>query len=219
VAHGVERLRLFPLQVVLFPGMALPLVVFEERYRVLLAECLETREPFGVALIREGVEVGGPAVPCSMGTTARIRSIQRLPDGRLALDTVGERRFRIVALHHDRPYLSATVEYPVDEVVEVPGVLMNRVSERYTQVLRLEWTGAGGHQRTVSTPDSAGALADLVGALQSAPAADMQQLLEMLDVRRRLERADELLEAALAVAHQRAASAVAARWGTPSRLN
>lgn len=214
-----ERLRLFPLQVVLFPGMSLPLVVFEERYHVLVAECLEAREPFGVALIREGVEVGGPAVPHAIGTTARIRSVQRLPDGRLALDSVGERRFRIVALHHDHPYLSATVEYPVDEVADAPSVLMNRVSDRYAQVVRLQQTGAGGYQRTVPMPDSAGALADLVGALQAAPASDLQQLLETLDVRRRLERADELLEAALAMAHDRASAAVAARWQNPFRMN
>ena len=145
--------------------------------------------------------------------------MQRLPDGRLELDNVGERRFRIVTLHHDRPYLSATVEYPVDEVAEAPAVLMNRVSERYAQMVRLQQTGAGGYQRTVPTPDSAGALADLVGALQSAPASDLQHLLETLDVRRRLERADELLEAALAMAHDRASGAVAARWRNPSRLN
>lgn len=214
-----ERLRLFPLQVVLFPGMELPLVVFEERYRLLVAECLEASEPFGVALIREGLEVGGPAVPHAVGCTAQIRSVQRLPDGRLQLATVGERRFRIVALHHDQPYLSASVEYPVDELTDASAVLMDRVSERYAQVVRLQQTGAGGYQRTVSTPDGPGALADLVGALQPAPASDMQQLLETLDVRRRLERADELLEPALAVAHGRAASAVAARWGNPSRLN
>lgn len=139
-----ERLRLFPLQVVLFPGMELPLVVFEERYRLLVAECLEASEPFGVALIREGLEVGGPAVPHAVGCTAQIRSVQRLPDGRLQLATVGERRFRIVALHHDQPYLSASVEYPVDELTDASAVLMDRVSERYAQVVRLQQTGAGG---------------------------------------------------------------------------
>ena len=214
-----ERLRLFPLQVVLFPGMSLPLVAFEERYRILVAECLETGEPFGVSLIREGVEVGGPAVTHAMGTTAHIRSVRRLPDGRLQLDNVGGRRFRLVALQHDRPYLSATVEYPVDEVVEAPALLMNRVSDRYAQVVRLQQTGAGGYQRAVPTPESPGALADLVGALQAAPASDLQHLLETLDVRRRLERADELVEAALAMAHDRASAAVAARWQNPSRMN
>ncbi|MEX2372401.1 MAG: LON peptidase substrate-binding domain-containing protein, partial [Dehalococcoidia bacterium] len=57
----MDRLRLFPLRTVLFPGMALSLQVFEERYRVLVAECLEADEPFGVVLIREGPEVGGAA--------------------------------------------------------------------------------------------------------------------------------------------------------------
>src|SRR4029079_17235484 len=99
------ELTLFPLRTVLFPGMKLPLQVFEPRYRQLVAECMEYAEPFGVSLIREGAEVGGPAAPYNIGTTALIESVTTAPDGRLHLATMGGRRFRIVTLHTDRAYL------------------------------------------------------------------------------------------------------------------
>src|SRR5581483_3931480 len=69
-------LRLFPLNTVLFPGAVLNLHVFEERYRRLIAECLDTGEAFGVVLLREGEEAGDPdAVPHDVGTTAEIAEV------------------------------------------------------------------------------------------------------------------------------------------------
>ena len=58
-----EYLRLFPLNIILFPGMDLPLKIFEERYKLLIQECIEEDSPFGVVLIKDGLEVGGPARP------------------------------------------------------------------------------------------------------------------------------------------------------------
>ena len=212
-------LRLFPLNTVLFPGMALPLQVFEPRYLRLVAECVDASEPFGVALIREGVEVGGPAVPHAMGTTARIRSYSAGADGRLHLDTLGERRFRILALHDDRPYLRAEVEYPIDELTVVPPDLLDRARDDYSLVRRLQLTARGEYQRQPAVPRDPGSLADAIGALGPAPPSVLQRLLETLDVRRRLEDALALLEAALPPVHRQAAAAVAARWGRLDRTN
>src|SRR5438128_2047759 len=90
-------LRLFPLNTVLFPGMRMPLHIFEERYKIMVRECMEEDAPFGIVLIRSGVEVGGGAVPHSLGTTARIMQVEYLDEGRLNLFAIGERRFRIIA--------------------------------------------------------------------------------------------------------------------------
>jgi len=107
-------LPLFPLNVVLFPGMALPLHIFEPRYRQLINTCISASSPFGVVLIKEGAEVGSAATPHPVGTAAHITNVDRLPDGRLNIETVGYERFRILALHSDQPYLTATVEpYPM----------------------------------------------------------------------------------------------------------
>ena len=64
------EIPVFPLRTVLFPGMALPLRIFEERYRVMVSELLESGGVFGVLLIKEGEEVGGRAKPFTVGTTA-----------------------------------------------------------------------------------------------------------------------------------------------------
>jgi Lon protease-like protein len=213
------ELRLFPLRTVLFPGMKLPLQVFEPRYRQLVAECMEYAEPFGVSLIREGAEVGGAAVPYNIGTTALIESVTTAPDGRLHLATMGGRRFRIATLHTDRAYLWAEVEYPLDDMVEVPAASMELARKGLTTVRRLRATAAGEYEREPRLPQRAGAIADLIGGLGSAAPGELQRLLETLDVRQRLEMALPLLEAAIATAHRDAAVAAAARWAQPGSSN
>ncbi len=105
------ELPLFPLNTVLFPGMPLPLHVFEERYREMVQYCLDDKRPFGVVLIRSGVAEGGPvADPYEVGCVAEIVEVQRLEDGRMLLMTVGTERFRILSLNYDRAYLMGTME-------------------------------------------------------------------------------------------------------------
>ena len=69
---GIADLPLFPLRTVLFPGGRLPLRIFEQRYLTMAKDCLRDGSPFGVCLIREGGEVGAPAVPYDTGCLARI---------------------------------------------------------------------------------------------------------------------------------------------------
>ena len=113
MAEGERNLPLFPLNTVLFPGLPLPLHIFEERYKLMIATCLVTDSEFGVLLIRSGVEVGGAAEPYEIGTIAHIRDVERLPDGRMNLVTVGTERFRLVEIIEREPYLIGHVEpYP-----------------------------------------------------------------------------------------------------------
>ena len=84
-------LPLFPLHTVLCPGVALPLHVFEERYKTMVQRCLAAQSPFGVVLIREGREVGpGDLAVAGVGTVAEIREATRYPDGRYDLVTIIE---------------------------------------------------------------------------------------------------------------------------------
>jgi Lon protease-like protein len=111
-------LPLFPLHTVLCPGIALPLHVFEPRYRLMIERCLAADSPFGVLWIREGREVGtGSLAVAAVGTMAEIREADRHADGRYDLITVGTRRFRVEEVITDRePYLVGRVE-PVAEVL------------------------------------------------------------------------------------------------------
>ena len=106
------QLPLFPLNTVLFPGMILPLHIFETRYKRMINQCLEGDRLFGVVLIRNGSEALGPlAEPYFIGCTARIIDSQALEEGRLQLTTLGERRFRVQRLMENQSYLVGEVQY------------------------------------------------------------------------------------------------------------
>lgn len=93
-----ERLELplFPLNTVLFPGGRLPLKVFEQRYVEMTKRCVRDGTPFGVCMIREGKEVGEPAVPAEIGCTAMIEEWDLPHPNLFELLARGERRFRIL---------------------------------------------------------------------------------------------------------------------------
>jgi Lon protease-like protein len=112
------ELPLFPLNSVLCPGIALPLHIYEDRYRELVRHCIDTTSPFGIVLIREGREVGTGAISFTgIGTIAEIRDAGRYEDGRYDLLVVGTRRFEIRrVLSGRRPYLVAEVDV-LDETV------------------------------------------------------------------------------------------------------
>ena len=115
-----ERLRLFPLGTVLFPGMVLPLHIFEDRYRQMVHELLDGPEPrrFGVIAIRKGRETGieGVSSLYEVGCTATLRQTEEHDDGRFDLITVGTQRFRLESLDESRPYLQGDVEFlPEDD--------------------------------------------------------------------------------------------------------
>lgn len=94
-AAKIADLPIFPLGTVLFPGGTLPLKVFEARYMDMARACLKSSSPFGVCLIKEGAEVGAPAVPHALGCLARITECDMKQLGVLSLMTRGGERFRV----------------------------------------------------------------------------------------------------------------------------
>src|SRR5688572_17020274 len=129
-----REMPLFPLeQVVLFPGMPLPLRVFEERYKVMIGACQVTDQIFGVLLIRSGREVGEPAVPERVGCTARMLRIDRLPDGQMNILTVGEQRFHLLGPARTMPegYLAGDVRLLLDAPADVPPDLVTGVADEF----------------------------------------------------------------------------------------
>jgi len=187
-------LRLFPLQTVLFPGMRLPLHIFEDRYRLMIRECIEEDAPFGVLLIKSGPEVGAAAVPYDVGTTARIAQCEYLDDGRMNLFTLGVQRFRIVALNTTQPYLRGEVtplaQVPADQtalaLLPRAGELFNEYFSTYL-ALGNQWT------RGVALPGSPGEAADYVAARLDVTPELKQELLEELSPAARLQRELEIM--------------------------
>ena len=107
-------LPLFPLQVVLFPRTPLPLHIFEDRYKEMIGEVLSRQSEFGVVLASEkGI--------CQQGCTASVEQVlRRYDDGRLDILAMGMRRFEILSLDDDKPYLQAVVRFFDDEEFEPP---------------------------------------------------------------------------------------------------
>jgi|TARA_B100001971_G_C18214308_1_gene552781 Lon protease-like protein len=122
VNREAQKIPLFPLSTVLFPGGTIPLQIFEDRYHSMVQDCLDTDSKFGIVLIKKGQEVGGNAVPHKVGTLARITKIRKLPQNRLYLTAVGETRFNIIELIQDKAYLEGLVEIhnppPAEDIEE-----------------------------------------------------------------------------------------------------
>jgi Lon protease-like protein len=152
------ELPLFPLNTVLCPGIALPLHVFEDRYRAMVRHCLETQSPFGVVLIRQGREVGAGTISFTgIGTIAEIRDAGSYDDGRYDLLVVGTRRFEIrQVLSGRRPYLVAEVNL-LDETVadEVTAHrLAMTATRRFVTYLELLQPRSGETARSTSASRS-----------------------------------------------------------------
>jgi ATP-dependent Lon protease len=147
-------LPLFPLHTVLCPGVALPLHVFEERYKTMVERCLAEDSPFGVVLIREGREVGpGELAVAGIGTVAEIREATRYSDGRFDLLTLGTRRFRLEGVDPEaEPYLVGQIT-PLDEVLgeaaraKALGERVVQLFIRYLEIVQIEDAATGRVRR------------------------------------------------------------------------
>lgn len=189
------RLPLFPLNTVLFPGMVLPLHIFEERYKLLVQRCIADNAPFGVVLIREGQEAGGVATPHPVGTLAKITHVEPLPGGRMNIETTGTGRFRIRRLLDEEPYLAAEVEtYPLAASTATTTLsLVARLRPRiaaYLQLLSDDTTTQIGPE---DMPDDPVDLAYLIAIALQVPMTDKQDLLMVGSARDLLVREQQLL--------------------------
>jgi Lon protease-like protein len=116
-----QSVPLFPLHTVLFPGALLPLRIFETRYMDMAKVCLRESSPFGVCLIREGQEVGAPAVPSPVGCLARIADCDMEELGILKVRAQGLERFRIVSSEVSRQGLILGSIERFEEEAQAPG--------------------------------------------------------------------------------------------------
>jgi Lon protease-like protein len=125
-------LPLFPLQVVLVPGADLPLHIFEDRYKQMIAAVRDPKSEFGVVLASGN---GLSAVGC----TATVEKIlKEYPDGRMDILTLGRRRFEISGLNEELPYLRGSVDYITDEdLAASPMPLRERVLESFNALRKL----------------------------------------------------------------------------------
>lgn len=177
---NTKTIPLFPLDVVLFPGMVLPLNIFENRYRKMVRDCLNQNEPFGLIWTDSEpvtLSVDKPLI----GTQAIMTSVKALPDGRFHINTVGSERFIVRQLSDEQPYLVGHVEsYPSRDAKtdEALGYLptLNHLFQRYLKLL------SQAAQQTVSIdpiPDDPTTLAFVVATLYQGQNWRKQDLLSI----------------------------------------
>jgi len=179
-----DSIALFPLNIVLFPGGALPLRIFETRYVDMVGRCMRGSQAFGVALIREGNEVG-PAETFDVGTLAKIVDFHQLSDGLLGLSCVGEQRFRIRSRGRQADGLNlAEVDWLAAEPTVAVPARHTRLSELLKNVLpQLGEVYTGIEMRL----DDAAWVGHRLAEILPIPAADKQKCLELDDPIERLD--------------------------------
>ena len=178
---------LFPLHVVLFPGSAMPLHVFEPRYRTMMEAVLSGDRRFGVLAIQRGREVGGYADTFRIGTVAVVEQIQRAPDGSMAIIVTGHERFALDVRLPDDPYPNGEVtllEEPLGEQPSRELPAARAAVNRYLSVV------ARVHGDDVVAPALTNDIVATSFTLASALSLDLperQRLLEANDAAERLK--------------------------------
>jgi len=190
--NAPERLPLFLLNTVLFPGGRLPLRVFEARYMDMARDCLKRKRPFGVCLIREGREVGAPASHEALGTLADITDCDMPQLGVLQLQTLGGQCFRVLETStNNQGLVSASVEM-VPANAELP------LPDEFSVCARVLRMIIADHGEGVFAPphrfDSAAWVGYRLSEVLPLAMQDKQQLLAMNDSVERLTRLRLYLE-------------------------
>ena len=198
-------LPLFPINIVLVPGLVVPLHIFEPRYRLMVNELLtiedEDQREFGIIAVREGRTFASHGLDAfyPIGVSTAIRECEELPDGRFDLVTTGNRRFHLLAVDDSAPLLRAEVEFieEIDEGTAELAPLLARDFLLYRSAL------AGRLQDEVSdldeTPRDATILSFLITAAMVLPMDQRQWLLGAPDTSERLKRARTLLRSETAL--------------------
>ncbi len=187
-----ETLPLFPLGTVLYPGLLLPLNIFEERYRELVRDLLDGPEPrrFGVIAIRKGRETGvdGISALYQIGCTATLREVAEQDDGRYHLVTVGTQRFRLASLDKSRPYLQGEVELLEEEVGDeaAAGLAVHAVQRGFHGYVEALASRESVEVTVPELPDEPLLLSYLVAASMILDLSVRQDLLAEPDAERRL---------------------------------
>ncbi len=220
------EIPLIPLDLVLFPGMALPLHVFEPRYREMMGLCLDTDVPFGVVRALKEHDSGHEAT-ARVGTMARITDYERLPDGRYNLLATGAERFEIVTLRHAALYLSALVRplRDIDEPGNEPCIDALATAARLAlqtylrTMLKLLGSDERQDDSPIAIPGDPAELSYLIGMCLTCEDAEKQSLLETCALADRLAKGTALLMAETEALGHQIESETRPRRADRARLN
>jgi ATP-dependent Lon protease len=204
---SATTLPIFPLPLVLFPGVTIPLHIFEPRYRRMLVDCLERDRRFGILFLAEGTSEDTLGVGVEVGCVAHVESHDELPDGRSNIIVAGRERFMLRAL------VASPLPYHVGMIVPYedkpePAALLEplatRVRERFERIARAARTISDDADALPDLPDDPALLAFRIASFIDLDVADRRRLLESTSPGERLRTVDSVLGAAVDPMEQRA---------------
>lgn len=183
-----EEIPLFPLDVVLLPRRRLPLHIFEPRYREMISMCIQEGIEFGIV---RGNDESFESIGCA-GRVAEL--LNRFPDGRMNIVSLGTDRFRVIERIDTHAYISGRIEIYEDEEEELDVELADRVQVLYDEALSLSL----GWYRPRPRPetDYYELSFEVASNMQLTP-EELQIILEMTSTNDRLDAEEKLLELAL----------------------
>jgi Lon protease-like protein len=183
------EIPLFPLpSLVLFPHAAVPLHIFEERYKLMINTCIDRNEAFGLVLLRGDGEEETAEMIHRVGVVARIVQVERLDEGRMNVICVGEARFRIQRFSQQSPYWKASVDlFPEEDTGLRDASLFDRVAEAYQKVLEMTARLTGMEYSEATIPETPTELSFLVSYILEIDAEQKQDLLEMTSTSERMQ--------------------------------
>ena len=192
---NIIRIPVFPLNTVLFPGMTLPLRIFEDRYKKMLVDCMDSHSLFGVCLIKKGDEVGSSSEFFGIGTVAKIDKVWEVEHG-YDIRVLGQEIFRIKDILNRDEYVLAEVEL-LGSLNEKPFssekqiIDLKLLVEDYLNSINLfqsEWFSDS------NIPSSANKLINFVISILQSSNFDLQIILEQLSGQSRVDKLIQLLE-------------------------
>ena len=183
----ITEIPLFPLNTVLFPGMMLPLHIFEERYKAMINQCLASDNTFGVVLAKNKQAIAPNVMNIftddifAVGTTAQITAVERLSDNRLNLITVGQERFQIknIKASSDDYLIGEVAPFPLSEYEdnETIGLMSQKLRPMVEEYIQHLATASGEDLSGATLPSDPRSLAFLAGTAIQGPVTDKQYLL------------------------------------------
>jgi len=125
------RIPLFPLSIVLFPGQAVPLHIFEQRYRVMTRQCIEAQSPFGIIFAHDQnlAEIGCSAVI--------VKTLKEYEDGRSDVLAAGQSAFHLIGTHNEKVYMEADIEFLEEDFAGINAVVSAQIEELFNQCHRV----------------------------------------------------------------------------------
>jgi len=184
---GEMEIPLFPLpNLVLFPNIIVPLHIFEERYKLMINECIDREQAFGLVLLRGGAEQESEETIHRVGVSARIVEVERLDEGRLNILCEGESRFRVYRFTQQTPFWKGLVQFFEDSEQHLTESIYEQVADLYRSVSELSARLSGSERPDLVLPESAADLSYVVSYVLDIDSEEKQKLLEMNSTAERL---------------------------------